>query len=244
MEDEEEPTHSEEEEEVPESAQPAFRLPSSRLDQHEGKAQVDGGMETSEEESNARGKSGDSNIVVKDCTVAVDLQSQLSILKDSIPDTRQAIITFQGQSVQMFFSPENAIADFKRKVKELWNIPVKMYYLIANGIHESLVKAWHNVTSVSVNIRGMGGRKTGQLTLFLEGEEIRCKTNQTFRQALETRDIEPEDFLLHTPRGTTVTLDNDNNTFAWSGHSGVLGCTGQRRVAPAARWCMPSTHTK
>jgi hypothetical protein len=34
---------------------------------------------------------------------------------------------------------------------------------------------------------------------------------------------------------------NNNNTFTWSGPSGVLGCTGQRPVAPAAGWCMPST---
>jgi hypothetical protein len=87
-------------------------------------------METSEEESNARGKSDILDIVAKDCTVAVDLQdlpSQLSILRKSVPDTFQATITFQRQSVHMFFSPENAIADFKRKVKELWNIPAKMY---------------------------------------------------------------------------------------------------------------------
>jgi hypothetical protein len=76
---EEDPAH---EEEVPEPAQPALCSPSSRLDQHEGKAQVDGGMETSEEESNARDKSGDSNIVVKDGTVAVDLRSQLSVLRE------------------------------------------------------------------------------------------------------------------------------------------------------------------
>jgi hypothetical protein len=34
----------------------------------------------------------------------------------------------------------------------------------------------------------------------------------------------------------------ENNTFTWSGPSGVLGCTGQRRIAPPARWCMPGTH--
>jgi hypothetical protein len=144
------------EEKAPESAQPAFCLPSSRLDQHEGKAQVDVGMETSEEESNARGKSDDSNIVTKDCTVVEDLHSQLSILRESIPDTRQAIITYQNHSVHMLFSPENAIADFKRKVKELWNIPTKMFYLLVNCVHESLARTWSSACSVSVKIRGLG----------------------------------------------------------------------------------------
>jgi hypothetical protein len=48
--------------------------------------------------------------------------------KESTPTMRQAMITFQKHSVQIFFSPENAIVDFKRKMKELWNIPMKMYH--------------------------------------------------------------------------------------------------------------------
>jgi hypothetical protein len=28
-------------------------------------------------------------------------------------------------------------------------------------------------------------------------------------------------------------------TFTWSGPSGVIGCTGQRSVGPAAGWCLP-----
>jgi hypothetical protein len=35
---------------------------------------------------------------------------------------------------------------------------------------------------------------------------------------------------------------HNNNTFTWSGPSGVLDCTGERRVAPAVGWCMSSTH--
>jgi hypothetical protein len=40
-----------------------------------------------------------------------------------------------------------------------------------------------------------------------------------------------------------ITLVNSNNTFTWSGPSGVLGCTGQRPGGPAARGCMRSTHS-
>jgi hypothetical protein len=114
-------------------------------------------METSKEESYALGKSGGPNIVVKDCTVVADLRRQLYALKEAVLNIPQAIITFQNQSVQMFFSPENAIADFRRKVKELWNIPAKMYYLLVNGVHESLVREWNKFSSVPVNMRGLGG---------------------------------------------------------------------------------------
>jgi hypothetical protein len=154
---------NEEEEESSESAQSGC-LSSSRLCQHEEKAQIVSGMETSVE-VDSRGKSDDSNIVVKDSTVTEDLRSQLSILKESSPYTLQAIITFQRQSVQMFFSPENAIADFKSKVKELWNIPVKMYDLSINGMHEGTpIKTWPKFSGVQVNIKGLGAgssRKNG-----------------------------------------------------------------------------------
>jgi hypothetical protein len=38
-----------------------------------------------------------------------------------------------------------------------------------------------------------------------------------------------------------VEAANNNNTFTWSGPSGVLGCTGQRRVAPPAGGVQPNT---
>jgi hypothetical protein len=181
----------EEEETVPEPAQPALCLPSSRLDQHKGEAHVDGGMETSKEESNVRGKPEDVN-TLEDCTAAVDLKSQLLTLKESVPKTLQAIISFERHSVQMFFSPENAIADFKRKVKDLWNIPEKMYYLLINGVHELITpKSWPKCSPIQVMIKGLlGGGKAGALTIFIEGEECRCKINQTLLEILEDRDME------------------------------------------------------
>jgi hypothetical protein len=58
----------------------------------------------------------------------------------------------------MFFSSENAIADFERKVKELWNIPRKMYYLLINGKYESHVSVdWPNCAMVCVKLKGLLG---------------------------------------------------------------------------------------
>jgi hypothetical protein len=61
----------------------------------------------------------------------------------------------------MFFSPENAHADFHRKVKELWNIPKKSYYLLINGKHENIsVTSWPTLSSIQVRIKGLlGGGK-------------------------------------------------------------------------------------
>jgi hypothetical protein len=132
-------------------------LPSARLDQPEGKAQTVDSPETSSAESDVRGKSDDSYIVDKDCTVAVDRSSELEKLRSAIPNTQRVIISFERQSVQMFFSPENALTDIRRKVKELWNIPKRLYYLCANGVHEASVKSWKSVTAIQVKVRGLLG---------------------------------------------------------------------------------------
>jgi hypothetical protein len=79
-----------------------------------------------------------------------DIRFQLEGLKASIWDTLRAIISFERQSVQMFFSPKNAVTDFKKKVKELWTIPERMYHLLINGAHESISQiTWPNLTSVT-----------------------------------------------------------------------------------------------
>jgi hypothetical protein len=58
----------------------------------------------------------------------------------------------------MAFPPENAREDFHRKVKELWNIPRKMYYLLINGAHEAVAKITKTgETSVMVKIKGLPG---------------------------------------------------------------------------------------
>jgi hypothetical protein len=43
--------------------------------------------------------------------------------------------------------------------------------------------------------------------------------------------------LLEPLLSLRLRMSYNNNTFTWSGPSGVIGCTGQRRLAPAAGWC-------
>jgi hypothetical protein len=172
----------------PELAQPECLAP-SRLDQHGATAQIDGDRDAHPEPD------ADSNITQgksASCTADESLRSELEVLRSSVPNTLRAIITFERQSVHMFFSPENALAHFQRKVKELWNIPKKHYYLSINGAHDSKIpKAWPEVTAVLVTINGLlGGGEKGALTLIIGGEECRCYTNQTFREAAEDRDLD------------------------------------------------------
>jgi hypothetical protein len=126
------------------------------------------------------------------CTADESLGSELETLRSSVPSTLQAIITFGKHSIQTFFSPENALADFRKKVKEVWNIPSKIYYLFINGAHESRIpEVWSMTTVIQVKAKGLlGGGRKGALTLVIEGEECRCYTNQTFREAFEDRDLE------------------------------------------------------
>jgi hypothetical protein len=138
----------------PELAHPGCLSP-SRLDQHGEKAQdavdKDAHPESDMKTDVMQGKSAS-------CTANEGLCSELEVLRSSIPNTLQAIITFERHSVQMFFSPENAVTDLKRKVKEIWNIPEKVYYLLINGSHESITpKSWPKVVCVQVKMKGLLG---------------------------------------------------------------------------------------
>jgi hypothetical protein len=111
----------------------------------------------------------------------------------------------------MFFSPENALADFRKKVKEVWNIPEKIYYWTINGVHESrILKQWTKITAVQVKVKGLfGGGRTGTLTLIIDEEECRCKTNQTFREVIEDRDLEIRgDSLISIEEGSFIDIDD------------------------------------
>jgi hypothetical protein len=116
----------------PEPVQPDCLAP-ARLDQPDATAQVCDGKDAHQEEDSedTRGKP-------VSCTAVESLRSELDTLKLSVPDTFHAIITYEKQSVQMFFSPKNAITDIQRKVKEPWNIPRKLFYLMINGVQDSV----------------------------------------------------------------------------------------------------------
>jgi hypothetical protein len=140
----------------PEIAQPECLAP-SRLDQPGATAQVDGNKDAhpvpDAEPDITQGKSAS-------CTADESLRTELATLCSSVPDTLRALITFERQSVQMFFSPENPIASFRNKVEETWNIPSEIYHLLINGVHESRTpKAWPHCTNVQIKIRGPEGTK-------------------------------------------------------------------------------------
>jgi hypothetical protein len=108
------PTHwTEDDSEFPNSevTQSACLAP-ARLDQPGATAQIDGDLEVHQSSEDLRGK-------LPICTVSESLKSELVTLRDAIPNTLPAIISFERQSVHMFFSPDHALVDFRRKVKEL-----------------------------------------------------------------------------------------------------------------------------
>jgi hypothetical protein len=106
-------------------------------------------------------------------------------------------------------------------MKELWNIPVKMYYLLVNGVHESLVNSWQPVSSVIVKIKGLG-RKPTALTILVEEEEIRCKTNQTLLDIPEDRELSVEGECLFPREGLRVELNEKTGAYFTPGSETVL----------------------
>jgi hypothetical protein len=139
----------------PEPAQPECLAP-TRLVQLDATARVVGGKDALQDADSdiTQGKSAS-------CTADEGLRSELEALRSSIPDTLRAIITFGRQSVQMSFSPENAIAHFRRKVEEIWGIPRNVYWLSMNGKHETLITSWPQRSTVEIHIRGPAGGFTG-----------------------------------------------------------------------------------
>jgi hypothetical protein len=168
----------------PEPVQPECLAP-ARLVQPGATAQVCDGEDAHQVSDMLLGKP-------TSCTASEGLRSELLALRRAVPDTRPAIISFEKQSVQMLFSPDHAFEDFSRKVKELWNIPVKSYYPLVNGRRENVFSGkWPACTSVRVCIKGLlGGGKKGMLTVSFEGEECRCWTTQSFRKVAEDRGLE------------------------------------------------------
>jgi hypothetical protein len=141
-------------------------LASARLDQPAATAQVCDISVVSPELDISRGKSAS-------CTVSENLKAEVELLRNQSRDTLPAIISFGKHSVQMFFFPEQALDDFRRKVKELWNIPPKMYYLLINGKHESWsAQDWPAQSLVHVCLRGLLGGMKPRIKVHLKVDDL------------------------------------------------------------------------
>jgi hypothetical protein len=85
-----------------------------------------------------------------------ELSQELRSLKQDNSGS-SAIITFGRQSRQIFLEAHNAIQRLVQKIKEIWNIPRKLYWLLVNGKHESLVTSWPRVSTIQIKIKGLAG---------------------------------------------------------------------------------------
>jgi hypothetical protein len=74
--------------------------------------------------------------------------------------------------------------------------------------------------TVTFHLISLGGERTIRVHLLKNGSSENLDVSATF----------PLDDSVEF-------LNNNNNTFTWCGPSGVLGCTGQRPVGPAAGGC-------
>jgi hypothetical protein len=150
---------------VTENVQPECLAP-ARLDQPGATAQVCDNSVISPELDSSRGKSAS-------CTVSENLRTEVELLRNQPPDMSSAIISFGKHSVQMFFSPKHALDDFRRKVKILWNIPPKMYYLLVNGKHENRVRIdWPAQSLVQVCLRGLLGGTKPRIKVHLNVDDL------------------------------------------------------------------------
>jgi hypothetical protein len=85
------------------------------------------------------------------------------------------------------------------------------------------------------------GRDLNSSRVYVSGPRPRCHQYLIWCRTGDHRSSGAPDgqsVQFHqSPLRFSVSLCQNNNTFTWSGPSGVLDCAGQRRVAPAAGWC-------
>jgi hypothetical protein len=89
-------------------------------------------------------------------------ETEIASLKEEKGWSKSALISWGGQSRQIFFKDTQAIETLTKKIKEFWGIPRKFYWLSVNGKHESTISSWPQNSTVEIHIRGPAGAVTAQ----------------------------------------------------------------------------------
>jgi hypothetical protein len=92
------------------------------------------------------------------------LKSDLVSLKEDKNWSKSALISWGGQSRQVFFDGTDAIPILTKKIKEVWGIPRKIFWLSVNGKHELLVTSWPHRSTLEIRIKGPAGGITEEDT--------------------------------------------------------------------------------
>jgi hypothetical protein len=148
------------------------------------------------------------------------IYQELSLLKKDNAGY-SAIILFGGQSRQIFFDPPSALQTLTKKIKEIWNIPRKIYWLSVNGKHESKVTLWPLVSNVEIKIRGLGAGpvqdiKSDEVRICLEGKVTTENYEDDFDDLLERLDLSSVEEIWVSNR-QRVDIFNILKKFAYPG---------------------------
>jgi hypothetical protein len=79
--------------------------------------------------------------------VEAELRDQVSILKSHCAETKSGLVTWNGQTKQMFFDPFRAVDDLSLQIKKHWGIPKNVYWMEINGAHD-----WPTESSVIIKV--------------------------------------------------------------------------------------------
>jgi hypothetical protein len=128
-------------------------------------------------------------------------EGRLRNLKEEITQLKQdegslsALVSLGKDTRQIFFEAHNAVQRLVQKIKEIWNIPRKLYWLSVNGKHESQITSWPKTSNVEIKIRGLGAGNDSS-RICMEG----IVTDETRRRSFE-------DILYDKARGTEDDVD-------------------------------------
>jgi hypothetical protein len=86
-------------------------------------------------------------------SVKAELRDQVLILRSHGAETKSELVSWNGQTKQMFFNPDHAIEELTSQIKNHWSIPRKVYWLQFNGKHESQVQSWPQESSATIKVK-------------------------------------------------------------------------------------------
>jgi hypothetical protein len=123
-------------------------------------------------------------------SVETELRNQVSILRSHCAETKLALVSWNGQTKQMFFRPENALEDLSAQIKRQWAIPRKVYWLQVNGIHESQISDWPAESSVVVKVRGFGAGPMATVKIHLKTPKAKKIFEVSIKEDAKLEDVE------------------------------------------------------
>jgi hypothetical protein len=157
------------------------------------------------------------------------LKEEIKILKNC-PASKSAIVTWNTRSMQVHFEESHAIDSITKKIKDTWAIPRKYYWLRINGVHESKIREWPQVSNVSIEIRGLGAGpsktlRAREVKICIEGKVSVVDRYYSFWSIFDEQGAEAPEEIWATNR-QRISVDETIKGYIYTGAEEIFAYDG------------------